>query len=420
MRTSSYTAPSGAADGGAPAESAVPSPARRRTLLSMGTVGLIATGCGGTDLAGVGSGGTGQMASSFSTGPISGFGSVIVNGVKYDDSAANVVDDIGAVRSLGQLSIGMVVEIEGTSDDSTGLGAARLIRIVSELKGPVGAIDAANGVLTVLGVSVRVLPATVWDDAGGLSSLKVGDPVEVYGFYDSAALAVRASRIEKRPISEATTFKLRGPVTGLSIEAGTFRVGGLTIEFGSAASLPAKLTDGTLVRMTGTNPPRAGVWRPERIATATTEFVSEVATVRLDGTISELQSAARFTLSGRPVEAGSAAFTGGTAASLRAGVRVRVIGAASGGTIVARSVEIREGGGSSAEDEAEVKGTIVRFGRIFDFTVRDGAGRLFLVDGSAAEYRDGTASDLKVGSIVEVRGRRGSVLLASRIKIESR
>jgi hypothetical protein len=420
MTTASPVANAGAADGGKPATPAAP--ARRRALTAIGSLGLLAGGCGGTDIAGVGSGGTGQMAASFSTGPISGFGSVIVNGVKYDDSAASIVDDLGIARSLGQLSIGMVVEVEGTSDDVTGLGAASLIRIVSELKGTVDAIDTANGTLTVLGVLVRVLPATVWDDTRGLGALAVGDLVEVYGFYDTAAAAIRASRVEKRPVSEAAAFKLRGPVAALSTATRSFRVGGLTIEYGSAASLPANLADGMLVRLTGANRPRGGVWRPDRIATATADFASVVATARLDGTISGVQSAARFTLAGLQVDAGGAVFTGGTAASLRDGVRLRVVGAVSGRTVRARSVEIREGGGSSAEDgaedEAEVKGTIVRFGRISDFTVRDPAGRLFLVDGSVADDRDGTAKDLKVGTVVEVRGRRGTVLLASRIEIE--
>jgi hypothetical protein len=405
----------GSADGSAQAAAA---PARRRALFTIGSIGLIAGGCGGTDLAGVGSGGTGQMASTFSTGPISGFGSVIVNGVRYDDSAASVVDDSGAARSLGQLSIGMVVEVEGTSNEVTGLGTARLIRVVSELNGPVDAIDTANGTMTVLGVSVRIQPATVWDDTRGLNSISVGDQVEMYGFYDTATTAFRASRVDRRAVSDAQAFKLRGPVSGLSTAARSFRVGGLTIEYGSAASLPPTVTDGTLVRMTGTRVPSAGVWRPDLIATATTEFVSEVSTARLDGTISDVQTVARFTLADLKVNAGGAVFTGGTAASLRNGVRVRVVGAVSGRNVLARSVEIREGGGSSAEDESEVKGTIVRFGRIFDFTVRDQAGRLFLVDGSVAEYRDGTAADLKVGTSVEVRGRRGTVLLASRIEID--
>ena len=50
---------------------------------------LLLTGCGG----GVESGGTGATPASFASGPITGFGSVIVNGVRFDDSKAVVTDD---------------------------------------------------------------------------------------------------------------------------------------------------------------------------------------------------------------------------------------------------------------------------------------------------------------------------------------
>jgi hypothetical protein len=143
-----------------------------------------------------------------------------------------------------------------------------------------------------------------------------------------------------------------------------------------------------------------------------------VATARLDGTISGVQSAARFTLAGLQVDAGGAVFTGGTAASLRNGLRVRVTGAAAGGRIQARTVEIRDDEGSGSDD-GEVRGTIVRVGGVADFTVRDTAGRLVVVSAALARFDDGTSSaDLRVGVRVEVRGRLGTVLLASRIRID--
>jgi hypothetical protein len=59
-------------------------------------LGLSVAACGGDSLvAGVGSGGTG----SFASGPISGFASVIVNGIRYDNSQARVIDADGTVRS---------------------------------------------------------------------------------------------------------------------------------------------------------------------------------------------------------------------------------------------------------------------------------------------------------------------------------
>ena len=85
-------------------------PTRRHALLALlGTALLPACG-GGTDVAGVSSGGTG----SFTSGTITGLGSVIVNGIRYDDSTASVT--IGGVSSAASaLQLGMVVRIQGSA-----------------------------------------------------------------------------------------------------------------------------------------------------------------------------------------------------------------------------------------------------------------------------------------------------------------
>ena len=87
------------------------SAARGMALWRWAQGGLIAAGlamlvvaCGG----GVGSGGTGGFAS----GPISGFGSVIVNGVRFDDTFATVVDGDGTTRTRDDLRLGMTVDID--------------------------------------------------------------------------------------------------------------------------------------------------------------------------------------------------------------------------------------------------------------------------------------------------------------------
>ena len=48
----------------------------------------------------------------FTQGTITGFGSVIVNGVRFDDSSATVTDDDGTARSTSSLRLGMRVEID--------------------------------------------------------------------------------------------------------------------------------------------------------------------------------------------------------------------------------------------------------------------------------------------------------------------
>ena len=61
--------------------------ARSCTLALTTAIALGLSACGGGgDVAGVGQGGTGA----FSVGPITGLGSIIVNGIRYDDSRASI------------------------------------------------------------------------------------------------------------------------------------------------------------------------------------------------------------------------------------------------------------------------------------------------------------------------------------------
>ena len=57
--------------------------------VSAGLLALLLSGCGG----GVGTNGTGAAPQSAGTGTVTGFGSVIIDGVAYDDSQAQVISD---------------------------------------------------------------------------------------------------------------------------------------------------------------------------------------------------------------------------------------------------------------------------------------------------------------------------------------
>ncbi|MFP5412525.1 MAG: DUF5666 domain-containing protein, partial [Gammaproteobacteria bacterium] len=119
------------------------------------------------------SGGTG---SAIVVGPITGFGSIIVNGVRLDDSTASITDEDGAPRSRADLKLGVMTSVDASAltPEPGGLrGTAASIRIGSELVGPVDAVDAAAGTLTVLGQAVRVGATTIFDESlvGGLAGL---------------------------------------------------------------------------------------------------------------------------------------------------------------------------------------------------------------------------------------------------------
>lgn len=395
-----------------------PDLARRRTLgwglgLVAGAAGL-ASGCGG----GAGSGGTGDTVAAFSSGSISGFGSVIVNGVRFDESRARIEDDSGATRSASELRLGMTTEIDSDAvqRDAAGLlvATARTLRFSSELLGPVTRVDLAANSLTVLGQTVRLSVATVIDDrlAAGLASVQVGSLVEVYGYFDGSACI--ATRLE--PVSGAVSaYRLRGPVASLDSSARTLRIGGqviggLVFSFGNASNVPSGLANGQFVRLL-IAPSVSGTSATVTAFRTAQPVVADATQVKLEGRITAFGSAASFSVNGQAVDAGSALVSG-----LALGVRVEVEGPLRGGIVRATQVKIE------SEDEiktngVDLRGPIERIDRGLRRFVLRGSTVSYAVAG--IRYDDGSEADLAVGRQVEVRGTLSAdrtVVEASRIK----
>ena len=145
----------------------------RRRVLAMPAAALLAGVLGPTLLAACGGGGDAGTpvggstgAQSFVSGPITGLGSIIVGGVRFEDNGARVEseDDDGGSRSRSELQLGMMVEVESSSiDDSTSRGTAVRIRFGSELKGPVASVDATAQTFRMLDQTVEVRAETVFD-----------------------------------------------------------------------------------------------------------------------------------------------------------------------------------------------------------------------------------------------------------------
>ncbi|MFZ4759206.1 MAG: DUF5666 domain-containing protein, partial [Burkholderiaceae bacterium] len=334
-----------------------PSPARRRTLLGLGALGALVTGCGGgTDVAGIGSGGTGTPVTAFSSGPISGFGSIIVNGIKYDDSAAAVLDDLGRIRRLSELGLGMLVEVEGTIDASTGLGVARSIRIVSQISGRVESIDAAARRFVSLGTVVAVDPATVWNELEGFDALVPGAEIEVWGDHDSEHAVLRASRVEIRTRPEVAT-KLRGTIAAVDAGAARIRIGAQWIDLRGLATVPAGLVEGMEVCVLSTNYGAGEPMRASEVATISSAVTAPVAEARVDGTVSRHESGALFRVGQWQVDGSKAESGRALAAVVRNGTRVRVTGPVRDGWIVARTVELRSVSSDPEPESAETDPT---------------------------------------------------------------
>ena len=386
-------------------------PRRRELLLSLLAV---LGGCG------VDSGGTGTgTAATLAAGPISGFGSIIVNGVRYDDAAAVISDDDGRIRTRADLQLGMRTEVLASAVIVTaGVAAATAsaIHLRREIVGPLQALDRANARLTVLGQRVSIVATTVFDTAlpAGMASLATGDILEVYAVYDIAAGQFVATRIDR--LAAATAYKLRGVVASLSLTAKTLSVGALRVDWASVAPAdPATaLAPGQFVQLTLTTAPVSGVWRAIELV-AGLPTLADRDRAEIEGRITAFSSATSFALNGSAVDASTASFPNGSA-GLALGAKVEVQGSIRGGVIVASSVALQTEG--DQPEPFELHGAIVSIDAAAQSFVIHG---VTVVWGSGTLFESSTAADLRVGRQAEVRGTLstdGIRIAATRIQVE--
>lgn len=195
-------------------------------------------GCGGGLIAGVGSGGSGVAE-----GTVSGFGSVIVDGVEYSEAALALAD-------RGALRLGQRVRLVFGADD-----VAQSVEVRPQLRGPVTAAPDENGWMRLAGQWVRLVQSNEDSTGSGITlidgftdaAIPAGEDATAYGSWawdgSRAAYVLVATRIE-RLVSPADPVLLGG--VAISVGASGFRLGSADGTLVSAARLPA-LAEGAVV-----------------------------------------------------------------------------------------------------------------------------------------------------------------------------
>ena len=374
--------------------------------------------CGGGGDAPPAAGGGNATAQSFASGPISGLGSIIVGGVRFDDSAARIEDDDdGSMHAARELKLGMMVEVHaGRIDDSTLRAAASLIRFGSELVGPVASIDSGAQTLRMLDQTIEVKPTTVFDDGlAGFGAIAVGNVLEIHAQFDAATGRYVATRIERE--AAATVYRLRGVVSALNTTAKTFKIGDAVISYGNvlAADLPAAFANGQRVRVRLQTAQVASQWVAVSVRTGMRR-VDDIGDARVRGLVSAFTSPQQFEVQGIAVDASNASFEP-NAAAVRLSAIVEVRGQASAGRIVATRVKVI----TFDHDDwkmVELHGNV---------SALDTNAKTFMLRDVKVDYarvmmwKDGSVADLANGKALEVKGvwsADRSVLIAAMVDFE--
>jgi hypothetical protein len=395
-------------------------PTRLRALgvLLSTALGVIACGDGGNGggmTAGIDRGGI-----TIAQGPITGFGSVIVNGVRWSTTGATILVD-GATATEADLAIGQVVRVEGTLDAGGTTGTARSISFDDNVTGPIGSIDLANERFAVLGQIVQTSAATSFDDSivpRGLEGLAIGDVVEVSGLV-AADGVINATRIERS--AAADELEVRGEVSGLDSGAQHFRINELEVDYSAAqledfpASGPA---EGDLVEVRGTLDGEGTLIATRVEREDRTLRGDEDDEADFEGLVTRFVSATDFDVAGQPVTTNAATeFRDGTADDLVLGVNVEVEGEFdNSGRVVAEKVEFRRSAEVRIEALVDSIDTDADTLVVLGVTVRATAATRF-EDHSDADLERFGIDDLHAGDFVEIRAYSdGDALIATRIE----
>jgi hypothetical protein len=341
-------------------------------------------------------------------GTVTAFGSIVVNGVRYDTSATQfTVDDNPGSQS--DLAVGDVVLVRGTVDANGTTGVATSVVYDDQVKGPIGAIDSVAGTFVVLGQTVRVGADTSFDDRispASLAGFAVGALVEVSGLVESDG-SIRATRVEPKPAG--TELELHGVVANHDAVARTFDIAAQLVDYSAVSQLrdfPASgVANGQTVEVKGGSI-ASGVWRPASIELKTNPLTGTAGARReVEGFISRFVSATDFTVAGLAVTTTpQTVFTGGAAADLGLNIKVEAEGALdAAGVLVATKVDIRRS--SAVRLVARVDSANAASGSLVVLGITVRADALTRVeDKSSQQLRPFGLANLAVGDYVEIRG----------------
>lgn len=317
------------------------------------------------------------------SGTVTGFGSVIVDGVRIDNSmvAAGKELENGTVKQV-ELKLGQHVEVE-----HDGQLVATQVRVSASVEGTVSSINVSAGTLTVDGQAVAVNtdaasgPVTIFEGYTALADVQASDRVEVHGLIKIDATgkaSLQATRIEKSGASGDTADRVNGLVTELSTTGHTFKLGGLLIDYSAAKIQPdgATLANGAEVKVAVPLGTVAGGAAVKASVVKVRDHKAEAGAKdsELGGAISAVDAAAKtITVSGVKVDLSSARFdqAGKSFADLKVNAYIVVKGSyGSDGTLKAATVVLR-GTDDTKDKQVELHGTVVKFASASSFMVRD-------------------------------------------------
>lgn len=395
---------------------------------------MTAAGCGGSSGGGDSvspppppppppSGGIVRTGVAVGAGPITGFGSIIVNGVTYNTDGATFTRDDNP-SSQEDFKVGETVIVKGTIDDDNTNAVAETVELDEIVEGPVSSVN-ADGSLTVLGQTVTIAFDTSIDDScpASLDDASIA-AVEVFGNVDGNGV-IAATRIECKSALEVDDYEVNGTVSNLNAGGFTFSINGLQVNYSAATvddNFPGgQISEGDPVEVKALVGGLDDNVTPPVLTASKVEYKGGVLAgdegdhYEVDGFISDFVSASQFNLRvGSLVIAvttnSSTVYEGGSAADLGNNLKVEVEGELdSDNNLLATKIEIKTSTNIRVVGLVDAVSTANSTITILSITINTDTLKTRFEDKSELRVEPFSIADVNVGDYVEARGQEQPV-----------
>lgn len=385
---------------------------------------LISCGASGTNT-GISSGGnsgiSSQINNSIAEGGISGtgitmgritnFGSILVNGIRFDINNASFLRDGKPSSGQSEFRVGEFVVINGAVDATGVSGTATAVTFTDILEGSVTKRTTDDLSLEILGQLVKTDQLTVLHGANTLSDLLQGNIVEVSGVRDANGLITATSITLKqtRFNSGESENELKGTISNFNLTNKTFTINNITVDYDTAVLegfIALELKNGLFVEAKSDSEIVGNTLVATKIELKNEFFnLAGSSEAEIEGLVTGFTSSTDFDVNGLKVTTTSTTrFKNGAPSDIALNSFVEVEGAVNAaGVIIARKVSFEE-----TDSAIELKGQLqsIKLSR----NEIELNNQVIVLDASTLMVDEGngsiplTINELFVGDNIEIKG----------------
>jgi len=218
-----------------------------------------------------------------SLGVISGFGSVFVNGTRFNTDNSIITTDLTTTGSDSDLDIGMNVAIIGLISADGTMAKANKVDYSAIVRGPVDEVNLLTREITVLGQVILTDESTEFKDTD-FESLVPGDIVGVSAILNPDDVLL-ATLIKKLDDTDSVII-VRGEISEIDTDLMTFKLDNLTVDY-TNAEVEGELANGESVKVISELAPDNNILVASKVEVKKIKF-EQGSMIALDGIITEV------------------------------------------------------------------------------------------------------------------------------------